>query len=93
MTRAWTVALFGLLSLLPSTSQAQQTLTALDPVETWADGFVALRGIAVDGAGNVYVADREAATVTRIAPDRTKAVVASGLERPIGLASTWKGAC
>ncbi|HBH03669.1 MAG TPA: hypothetical protein DDZ42_17405, partial [Candidatus Rokubacteria bacterium] len=61
-------------------------LAALDPVEIWADGFGDLRGIAVDGQGNVFVADRARGSVTRIAPDGTRTRVASGLDRPVGLA-------
>src|SRR3972149_4495087 len=61
-------------------------LAALDPVEIWADAFGDLRGIAVDGQGNVFVADRARGAVTRIAPDGTRTRVASGLDRPVGLA-------
>ena len=61
-------------------------LTALDPVEIYADGFGDLRGIAVDGQGSVFVADRARGSVTRIAPDGTRTRVASGLDRPVGLA-------
>src|SRR3972149_6911735 len=75
----------------PRPAGASHALTALDPVEIYSDGFGNLRGIAVDPAGNVFVADRAAGTVTRIAPDRTKTVVASGLERPIGLAFDLTG--
>jgi RHS repeat-associated protein len=82
---------FVLLLLGPAVAEAVQPLTALDPVEVYADGFQDLRGIAVDAAGNVFVADRAAGTVTRIAPDRTKTLVASGLERPIGLAVDLAG--
>ncbi len=59
---------------------------AVEPVEVLADGFGDLRGVAVDAEGRVYVADRDAGTVTRIAPDRSRAVVASSLERPVGVA-------
>lgn len=48
-------------------------------------GFGNLRGIAVDGAGQIYVADREAGTVTRIGTDQARATLARGLERPVGL--------
>lgn len=59
---------------------------ALAPVELVADGFQRLRGLVVDGGGNVYVADRAAGTVTRIAPDGSRSAVARRLARPIGLA-------
>ncbi|HMH50631.1 MAG TPA: DUF6531 domain-containing protein, partial [Candidatus Acidoferrum sp.] len=80
-------ALLAIIALIPSTSAAPvDPVTALAPVEVWVDGLGDLQGIAVDAEGAVYVADRLAGTVTRIAPDRSRAVVASGLDRPIGLA-------
>jgi sugar lactone lactonase YvrE len=101
MARRATIAMIrhlaGLLALafallIPSAVQAPtDPVTALAPVELWSDGFLDLRGIVVDPVGNVYVADREARTVTRIAPDRTKTILASNLERPIGLAFDLQG--
>ena len=73
-------------STLFSPARGLPPLAALDPVEIWADGFGDLRGLAVDPAGNVFVADRALGSVTRIAPDGTRTLVASGLDRPIGLA-------
>src|SRR3989304_4361843 len=73
-------------STLFSPDRGLPPLVALAPVEIWADGFGALRGLAVDPAGNVFVADRALGSVTRIAPDGTRTLVASGLDRPIGLA-------
>ncbi|MBI4253798.1 MAG: IPT/TIG domain-containing protein, partial [Candidatus Rokubacteria bacterium] len=92
--RAWRGLVWGLAwasVALATPARAVQPLTALDSFEIYADGFQDLRGIAVDAAGNVFVADRGAGTVTRIAPDRTTSVVASGLERPIGLAFDLAG--
>ena len=60
-------------------------LTALAPFEIVADGFVDLRGLAIDDDDHVYVADREAGTVTRLA-DGGRHIIARRLERPIGLA-------
>ena len=77
--------LLASVTLLPR-ARAGPPLAALDPVEIWAEGFGDLRGIAVDGQGNVFVADRAVGSVTRIAPDGSRAPAASGLERPIGLA-------
>jgi sugar lactone lactonase YvrE len=65
--------------------------SALAPVEIYSDGFGHLRGIAVDASGNVYVADRQAGTVTRVALDRSRTIVASGLDRPIGLTFDLEG--
>ena len=73
-------------ALIPSASYApEEPITALVPVEILAGGFGSLWGVAVDSAWNVYVADREAGTVTRIAPDQTRVRVAAGLQRPTGL--------
>ncbi len=80
------VALVLAVVLIPSASGAPvQPITALAPVEIWAARFGSPWGIAVDSAGNVYVADREAGTVTRIAPDRRRVLVAAGLQHPSGL--------
>jgi hypothetical protein len=64
---------------------------ALAPVSVWARGFLQPRGVAVDSQGAVYVSDRAAGTVTRIAPDQSATVVARGLERPVGLAFDLEG--
>jgi len=77
----------AVVALIPSTSTAPvDPVTALAPVEVWADGFGDLQGVAVDADGAVHVADRQAGTVVKIARDRTRAMVASGLDRPTGLA-------
>jgi RHS repeat-associated protein len=83
----WCGALAGLCLVSPSTAAAASApVTALAPVEIWADGFGDLRGITVDAGGNVFVADRHAGRVIRIAPDRSRTVVADRLQWPIGLA-------
>jgi DNA-binding beta-propeller fold protein YncE len=84
--------LLAAIVLIPSTSTAPvDPVTALAPVEVWADGFGDLQGVAVDGEGGVYVADRSAGTVTRIAPDRSRTIVAAGLDGPVGLAFESSG--
>ena len=85
------LALALLTLALPRPAGAGHALTALDPVEIYSDGFQDLRWIAVDPAGNVFVSDRAAGRVTRIAPDRMKTIVVSGLDRPIGLAFDLTG--
>jgi Glucodextranase, domain B/Bacterial Ig domain len=80
------LALVGLAGAVVSLTARASAPTSVAPFEIHADGFLDLRGIVVDGEGNVFVADREAGTVTRIAPDHSRVVVTSGLERPIGLA-------
>ena len=70
---------------MSSDPAADQPMTGLAPFEIFADGFRDPRGIAVNANGSVFVADRKAGTVTRIA-NHTRTVIASGLQRPIGLA-------
>ena len=90
---AWLVGL-GLLVFLPGAAQAPRaggSSPALAPVSVWARGFLQPRGVAVDAQGAVYVSDRAAGTVTRIAPDQVSTVLMRGLERPIGLAFDLEG--
>ena len=81
--------------LLPSAAHAPNVAgdfpVALAPASVWARGFLQPRGVAVSVHGAVYVADRLAGTVTRIAPDQSMTIVANGLERPVGLAFDAKG--
>jgi sugar lactone lactonase YvrE len=84
MLRSLVLALFVLV-FAGSAPAPPQSITALAPVEIVADGFASLRGIVVDEDDRVYVADREAGTVTRIGPDGRR-VVARRLQRPVGLA-------
>jgi RHS repeat-associated protein len=77
----------AVVALIPSTSTAPvDPVTALAPVEVWADGFGDLQGVAIDAEGIVHVVDRQAETVVKIAPDRSRTLVVSGLDRPTGLA-------
>ena len=80
---------------LPSAAHAPSVAgdipVALAPASVWARGFLQPRGVAVNVHGAVYVADRLAGTVTRIAPDQSMTIVANGLERPVGLAFDAKG--
>src|SRR5947208_3365968 len=91
--RLWRLAPLVLLVVsVPSASATREHLIrALAPVEVLAAGFGSLRGVAVDGAGSLYVADAAAGTVTRLTPDGARALVATGLERPIGLALDLDG--
>ena len=81
--------------LLPSAAHAPSVAgdspIALAPASVWARGFLQPRGVAVNVHGVVFVADRLAGTVTRIAPDQSMTVVARGLERPVGLAFDSEG--
>ena len=85
-------ALLALIVLAPSTSGAPvDPIDARAPVEILADGLGVLRGIAVDAGGAVYVADRDAGTVTRIGTDASRTIVADALDRPVGLAIDSSG--
>ncbi len=76
-----------LASLVPATGAAPpQRLSALAPVEVFAAGFRDARGVVVDAAGNVFISDADAGTITRVTPARHRAVIASGLAGPAGLA-------
>ena len=85
----------GLLVLLPAAALAPGAVgsqpVALAPVSVWARGFLQPRGLVVDSDDAVYVSDRAAGTVTRIAPDQSTTVVLRGLERPVGLALDLEG--
>ena len=74
--------------LVPATAGAPVgNVTALAPVEIWIDGLTTVKGLAIDPvAGNLYVSDSDAGTVTRVAPDQTRTVIARGLDHPMGLA-------
>jgi sugar lactone lactonase YvrE len=86
------VRLALLVVAIPSTAAAPiESVTALAPLEVRAAGFLDLRGVAVDADGTVYVTDRAAGTVTRIAPDRSRATVAAGLDAPVGVAVDVSG--
>src|SRR5437867_8149173 len=81
------LALLAVITLIPSTGAAPiNSVVALAPVEILADGFGDLRGIVIDGHGDVYVADRVAGTVTKIDRDQARTTVVSGLRRPVGVA-------
>jgi len=90
-------ALVGLIFLASSPAATQApTAAGVSPValaatSVWARGFLQPRGVAVDSQDAVYVSDRAAGTVTRIAPDQSATVVMRGLERPVGLAFDLEG--
>jgi hypothetical protein len=60
-------------------------------VSVWARGFLQPRGVVVDSGGAVYVSDRAAGTITRVATDQSTTVLMRGLERPVGLAFDLEG--
>ena len=95
ISRPARVVSLGLLALLPAAAQAPSAgasqPVALAPTSVWARGFLQPRGLAVDLDGALYVSDRMAGTVTRIAPDQSTTVVLRGLERPVGLAFDLEG--
>jgi RHS repeat-associated protein len=79
-------ALLGVVLLFPSTAGAPpESVTALAPAEVWADGFGFVSGLTLDEHDNLYVADADRGTITRMGPDRRRTLVASNLDRPVGL--------
>ena len=64
---------------------------AATSVTTAAAGLAAPWGVAVDGAGAVYVSDATAGTVSRVMSSGAVAVVASQLDGPAGLAADAAG--
>jgi sugar lactone lactonase YvrE len=72
--------------LIPSTLGPPLNVTALGPLEIWADGFGLVGSVAADSVGHLYVTDTDAGTVTCVAPDRSRTVVARGLDQPLGIA-------
>src|SRR4051812_11507326 len=70
----------------PAATPIPHTLTAMAPVEIWAQGLGDLRGIAVDREGRVWVTDHAGGRVVRLDRAGTARVVATGLRGPIGIA-------
>src|SRR5205085_8926672 len=55
-------------------------------METFATGLSFPAGVAVDGSGNIYVANSDAGTILKFAPDGSRSTFATGLSRPYGIA-------
>src|SRR4029434_9274593 len=73
-----------------SVPTSSPSITALAPFEIVADGSVSLRGLAIDADDRVYVADREAGTVTRLHAGVSR-VLARRLELPVGVTLDGQG--
>ena len=73
-----------------SVPASSPSITALAPFEIVADGFASLRGLAIDADDRVYVADREAGTVTRLHAGVSR-ILARRLERPVGVTLDGQG--
>jgi sugar lactone lactonase YvrE len=48
-------------------------------------------GVAVDGAGDVFIADASAGTVVKVAPGGTQTTIGSGFSKPVGVAVDGAG--
>jgi sugar lactone lactonase YvrE len=72
--------------LTPAATPIPHTLTAMAPVEIWAQGLGDLRGIAVDVEGRAWVTDYSRGRVLRVERTGTARVVATGLRGPVGIA-------
>ena len=86
MTRSGTLTIAG---LTLTVTQAGSTYVAARPLVTLASsGLMNPRGVAIDGAGNVYIADNASNTIDewKAASDTLTTVVSSGLSGPNGLA-------
>jgi sugar lactone lactonase YvrE len=60
-------------------------------ITTFASGFREAIGLTFDGAGNLYVADTLAGTVSKITPGGAVSTFVSGLNEPFGLAFDGAG--
>src|SRR4030095_2937250 len=89
MSQALAAALL-LTIIAGSVPASSPSITALAPFEIVADGFGSLRGLAIDAEERVYVADREAGTVTRLDAGVSR-ILARRLERPVGVAVDSQG--
>jgi RHS repeat-associated protein len=94
LARRWAAAaLVALVVVVSSTASARLSgINALAPVETVLEGGQEPAGVVVakDG-GAIFLSDREAGTVTRIATDGGAAVIVGGLKEPVGLALDGDG--
>lgn len=72
--------------LLAAALVALQSILALAPLEIVLDGHQELVGVAVAADGTLYVADRGAGVIYRLAPSGQPTVAVTGLDRPAGLA-------
>jgi len=81
------VVILALATFLLSASarEAKSTVTALAPIELVIEGDGDLGGIVVDGTGTVFVSEREAGKVFRIATGDQPRAVVEGLKQPVGL--------
>jgi sugar lactone lactonase YvrE len=89
--KAW-MLVFVAAAGLPATAGAPpQQIGALAPFEVVGAGFEDVRGIAIDAAGGVIVADHPRGAVTRIATDSTRRLIATRLHGPLGIALDASG--
>ena len=69
-----------------------EPLATATPFEVLAHGFADLRGIVVDESGRVHVVDHDSGTLVRVGRLGDPAIVATGLDGPVGLALAPDGA-
>ena len=72
-----------------------QVTFAGSQVQIGGDGFASPSSIAIDGSGNIYVADRGNNRVVAMVPSETgygaASTILSGLSGPAGVAADWNG--
>jgi len=90
-TRTGTLSIAGW--TLTVTQAGSTYVPAPQPVTTLASGFIHPNGVAVDGAGNVYIADTGNNVIKKwtLASNTVTTLVASGLNGPAGVAVDGAG--
>lgn len=82
--------LFGI-GYLSGTGKAPEVVFSGSSLSTVALGFAQAFAVALDGAGNIYVADRYGPAVYKIAPGGAKTALGSGWEQPYAIAADGAG--
>jgi glucose/arabinose dehydrogenase len=75
----------------PAPGKLTEPVNALAPSEIVLDGRQELVGVAVAADGTLYVSDRGAGVIYRIAPSGALSIAVAGLDRPAGLALDTAG--
>jgi len=85
----WTCLSVGLTAGLPQAAPAQIVVAPDYQVSTFASGIQAPEGLAIDAAGNLYVAATGADEVVKVTPDGTASSFASSCAHPLAFMATY----